>query len=96
MSRGGVKRLDWEHGQRPVSSLDNSGPVAGPDDPPDHHPPGPGVEMVIIGDPDQAPAPVLLGVAITETDINTETEDTEGDEAVVAAVTSHTPHLADH
>ena len=77
--------------------MDNSGPVAGPDDlSPDHHPPGPGVEMVIIGDPDQAPVSVLLEVSITETDINTETEDTEGDEAVVAAVTSHTPHLADH
>ena len=52
--------------------------------------------MVIIGDPDQTPVSVLLEVSITETDINTETEDTEGDEAVVAAVTSHTPHLADH
>ena len=104
VTRGGVERLDRDHGQRPVSLVENSGSVrvARPDDlPPDHDPPGPGVVMVvIIGDPGhEAPVSVLLEIAeITEAgaDTDTQTEDTQGDEAVVAAVTSHTPHLADH
>ena len=102
VTRGGVERLDRDQSQRPVIMVNNCGParVAGPDYlPPDHHPPGPGVMIVIIGDPGhEAPVSVLLGVAITQTrsNTNTETDDTEGDEAVVAAVTSHTPHLADH
>ena len=73
--------------------------VAGPDDPPDHDPPGPGVAMVSIGDPGhEAPVSVLLGILITEAGARTqaETEHAQGDEAVVAALTSHTPHLADH
>ena len=69
--------------------------MAGSDDPPDHHPPGPDI-VRLIGDPGHQVA-LLLEVTFTEAgQTETQTEDSRGDEAVAAAVTSHTPHLADH
>ena len=69
--------------------------VAGPDDPPDLLPPGPGI-VRLIGDPGHQVALLLEGTFTEAGQTETQTEDSQGDEAVAAAVTSHTPHLADH